>query len=230
MAGANPQRTSWNAEEVRGQLKPIWYRPIEPYIAQNVQIIAAYGLLYVSTARGLIALDAETGDLRWSYPTELPLGHSPTIDRGVAYVGGLDHKLYAIDAMTGAGLWTFEAGAGFQTNPLVAGGLVYLGNRDGTMYAVHAHGSPQAGRLAWKYKTGGPVLFSAAYQDNTIYFASNDSYAYALDAGTGALVWKSAKLPGAGFASWWPVIAGDQVVFAGSTAYRRLRPGTDTLH
>ena len=232
MAGANPQRTSWNTEEVRGKLKPIWYRPIEPYIAENVQIIAAYGLLYVSTARGLIALDAETGNLRWNYPTELPLGHSPTIDGGVAYVGGLDHKLHAIDAMTGAGLWTFEAGAGFQTNPVVAEGRVYLGNRDGHMYAIHAHGRPQAGGLAWKYKTGGPVLFSAAYQDNTVYFASNDSHAYALNAGTGALVWKSAKLPGAGFASWWPVIAGDQVVFVGSAAYRPgYRPGlSDNLN
>ncbi len=80
-------------------------------------------------------------------------------------------------------------------------------------------------------KPAGPILFSAAYQDNTIYFASNDSYAYALNAGTGALVWKSAKLPGAGFASWWPVIAGNQVVFAGSAAHRAryCRPGAGDL-
>lgn len=228
MAGANPQRTSWNAEEVRGRLKPVWYRPIEPYIAQNVQIIAAYGLLYVSTARGLIALEADTGATRWIYPTELPLGHSPTIDNGVAYVGGLDHKLHAIDAMTGEGLWSFTAEAGFVTNPLVARGLVYLGNRDGTMYAVHANGSPEQGQLAWKHKTGGPILFSAAYKDGAVYVASNDMHAYAFDATNGQLIWKSAKLPGAGFASWWPVVTGEQVVFVGSRAYRTgIAPGKD---
>ncbi|MBM4463943.1 MAG: hypothetical protein FJ012_11580, partial [Chloroflexi bacterium] len=86
MAGANPQRTSWVPEEVRGQLSPVWHRAIEPYISQNVQIIAANGLLHISTARGLYALDAANGHTVWVYPTELPLGHSPTYHEGVLYV------------------------------------------------------------------------------------------------------------------------------------------------
>ena len=53
MAGANPQRTSWTAEEVRGELRPLWYKPFEPYISQKVQIIAAYNTLYIATAKGL---------------------------------------------------------------------------------------------------------------------------------------------------------------------------------
>ena len=77
MAGANPQRTSWVADEVAGDLTVAWYKPIEPFISQNVQIIAADSKLFISTARGLYALDASTGDLVWTYPTELPLGHSP---------------------------------------------------------------------------------------------------------------------------------------------------------
>ena len=219
MAGANPERTSWTAEEVRGELKPLWYKPFEPYISQKVQIIAAYNTLYIATARGLYALDASSGAQRWVYPTAQPLGHSPTIQDGIAYVGGFDHKLHAIDAFTGQGLWTFEARAGFQTNPLVAAGKVYAGSRDGFFYAIHA-GGPQAGQLAWKYPTQGPILFSAAYKDGVVYFASQDSHAYALDAQTGGLVWKSAKLPGAGFHSFWPVVYQDRVIFAGSHNYR----------
>ncbi len=219
MAGANPERTSWSPEEVRGQLRPVWYKPFEPYISQKVQIIAAYQTLYIATARGLYALDAGSGAQRWVYPTELPLGNSPTISDGVAYVGGLDHRLYAIDAFSGQGLWSFEAGAGFETNPLVVAGNVYAGSRDGCMYAIHAQG-PQAGQLAWKYATQGPILFSAAYRDGVVYFASQDSHAYALDAQSGNLVWKSAKLPGAGFHSWWPVVYGNKVIFAGSRNYR----------
>ncbi|HSJ52969.1 MAG TPA: hypothetical protein VLC52_04410, partial [Anaerolineae bacterium] len=65
MAGANPQRTSWTPEEVRGNLYPHWYRPIEPYIQAKVQLIAANGLIYVSTAKGLYALDAEDGAIAW---------------------------------------------------------------------------------------------------------------------------------------------------------------------
>jgi outer membrane protein assembly factor BamB len=231
MAGANPQRTSWSPEEVPGKLEPVWYRPIEAYIAPKIQIIASNDLLYISTARGLYALytgtgDGDAGQVAWVYPTELPLGHSPTIHNGVAYVGGLDRKLHAINALTGQGLWTFEAEAGFQTNPLVVDSIVYAGSRDGYMYAIYADDHPNKGTLAWKYKTDGPILFSAAYQDNTIYFASNDSHAYALNAATGGLVWKSSKLLGSGFHSWWPVVYQDPasgvdvVIFAGSNNYR----------
>lgn len=226
MAGANPRRTSWTPEEIRGSLKPAWFKTFEPYIPQKVQIIAANNTLYISTARGLYALNADTGAERWVYPTEMPLGHSPTVHNGVVYVGGFDRNLHAIDASNGNGLWTFEADAGFQTNPLVMNGKVYAGSRDGTFYALHTDGS-NAGTLAWKYRTDGPILFSAAYKDGVVFFASNDSHAYALDAETGALVWKSAKLPGAGFNSWWPVVYQDRVIFAGSNNYRFTGPPFD---
>lgn len=243
MVGANPQRTSWTPEQVpsadylaahrnewdSGKLYPHWYRPIEPYIQQKVQIIAANDILYISTAKGLYALDAATGANKWVYPTELPLGHSPTIANGIAYVGGFDHKLHALNALTGQKLWTFEAELGFQTNPLVIGDKVFLGNRDGYFYAIYSNDSPQKGQQAWKFKTDGPILFSAAYKDGVLFFASNDSYAYALNADTGAQVWKT-KLPGAGFHSWWPVVYQNYVVFAGSSNYREgVRP-TNSEH
>lgn len=245
MAGADPQRTSWTREQVpsadymaahrnrpgNGMLYPQWAKPLAAYIPQKVQIIAANSTLYVSTARGLYALDPATGSVKWVFPTELPLGHSPTIDGNVAYVGGLDHRLYAIDATAGNLLWSYAgAEAGFDTNPLVVNQRVYSGNRDGYMYAIYANGHPLQGQLAWRYKTDGPIHFSAAYDGANIYFASDDSYAYALNAQTGDLVWKSAKLPGAGFHSWWPVVYGDIVVFAGSSLYRdNIRPGTPPL-
>ena len=265
MAGANPQRTSHTEEQVpsaqymaahrtdwgNGMLYPQWYKPFEAYIPHNVQIIGANGLLYISTARGLYAVNADTGDLRWVYPTEMPLGHSPTIYNGIAYVGGLDHKLHAIEAnpdvtqlplrpdSSGQNVrinnqvhWTFEAEAGFETNPLVINDTVYAGNRDGFMYAVNA----STGSLRWKFSTGGPILFSAAASriGSTIYFASNDSYAYAVDALTGTQIWKSAKLPGAGFSSYWPVVYSDPqmqheyVLLSGSHNYRdNVGPGPD---
>ena len=79
MAAANPQRTSWTPEEVRGDLALDWYRPIEPYIPNKIQPIAANGKIYVSTANGLYTFRASDGALLWVYPTELPLGNSPTI-------------------------------------------------------------------------------------------------------------------------------------------------------
>lgn len=243
--GANPQRTSWTPEEIPGVLRPIWYRPIDPYINYKIQIIAAHDTLYVSTARGLYALstndidpsDGNTlgGDVKWVYPTELPIGHSPTVEGNVVYFGGYDRRLVALDAAPDLAslpvrngvrvndqvLWSFEAQAGFETNPLVVNNTVYAGSRDGYLYAINA----TTGQLVWTYPRQdepplSPILFSAAYKDNVIYFASNDSYAYAVDAENGELVWRSAKLPGQGFHSYWPVIYEDWVVLAGSNNYR----------
>lgn len=220
MAAANPQRTSRNSEEVRGLLVPKWARPIEPYILHRIQLIAARGKIYVSTARGVFALDAAAGAEQWRFETEFPMGHSPTVNEGVLYVGCLDRKIYALDADTGREIWSFKADKGFETNPLVVEGRVYAGCRDGNLYCLDA----ASGKLVWKFGAGGPICFSAAYQDGVVFFAANDGHAYAVDAGSGALVWKSAMLPGHGFYSHWPVVVGDRVIYAGTHNYRHIPP------
>ena len=83
MVAANPERTSWTPEEVRGDLQPEWYTTIEPYVHHKIQVIAAEDKVFVSTARGLYAFDAENGAHLWTYGTDLPLGHSPTYADGV---------------------------------------------------------------------------------------------------------------------------------------------------
>ncbi|MEW6651374.1 MAG: PQQ-binding-like beta-propeller repeat protein, partial [Chloroflexota bacterium] len=227
----NVERTSWTPEEVSGRLGVDWYRPIEAYIPQNVQIIASDGMVFIATARGLYALNATNGAEVWRFDTELPLGNSPTVADGVVYVGGFDRRLYALRVSDGALLWSYNgAGAGYSTNPLVVGGRVILGNRDGAMYAIGAHGSASQGQLLWKYQTGGLIDLTAAYKDGVVYFASNDNYAYALRADNGALVWRSDKLPGDGYQSYWPVIYQDKVIFSAASGYRTgYNPGTGSI-
>jgi outer membrane protein assembly factor BamB len=238
MAGANPQRTSWTAANISGDLALDWYRTITPYIPPRFQIIAANNTLYISSAKGLYALDASTGGQNWVFPTELPLGQSPTYasigGENVLFVGGHDHRLYAIkDSGSSYQLkWTFKIGinstldpgeipSGYDTNPLVINNTVYMGNRNGYVYAVNA----ATGSLIWKFKTNGRIDFSIAASANNsiVYVVSNDTYAYALNAANGNLVWKSVKLPtGDGFQSWWPVVhtAGNALIISSSRAVR----------
>lgn len=218
---ANSERTSWTPEQVTGNLNVLWYRPIEAYIPQNSQVITANGLLYISTARGLYALNAASGAVVWRYDTEMPLGNSPTVSNGVVYVGGYDRKLHALDALTGSHLWAYSgAKAGFDTNPLVVNGKVIAGNRDGNMYAIGAHGTGEQGNLLWKFQTQGAIHLSAAFKDGIVYFASNDNFAYALNASNGQLIWRSLRLPGMQFQSYWPVIYKDLVIFSVAPGYR----------
>ncbi|KKS95571.1 MAG: hypothetical protein UV73_C0016G0017, partial [Candidatus Gottesmanbacteria bacterium GW2011_GWA2_43_14] len=78
MPGYNPQRTSWAPSGPKGLLKGEWAKPIEPYIPQKVQIVAAEGKIFLSTAKGLYAFNASDGTQLWVYATSMPLGHSPT--------------------------------------------------------------------------------------------------------------------------------------------------------
>lgn len=226
MLGANPQRTSWVADEVRGDVRPVWYRPIEPYINYKVQVIAADGKLFISTARGMYCLDADTGAVLWIYPTEIPLGHSPTYANGKVYVGSYDRTVHCVDAVTGrkvAGWSPHVALAGFETNPLVVDGRVYAGNRDGYFYCLDA----TTGVLIWRFKTGAAIRNSAAMDaQKVIYFASEDLHGYALrdQGGAAQLVWKSPKLLGDTFASYWPVVYRDWVVFSGGMGYFNVAP------
>jgi len=55
-----------------------------------------------------------------------------------------------------------------------------------------------------------------------------DMHAYALQAADGKEKWKTEKLYGAGFHSWWPVIWRDRVIFATGHNYRNgLSPGSE---
>lgn len=223
MAGANAQRTSHNDVEVRGNLTVDWYHVIDSFVDSKVQVIAAAGKIFLSTSKGLVAFDAVTGKQLWFYATELPPGHSPTYFNGVIYLGCFDHKIHALDANTGAsksGWPSAEAGAGFETNPLAISDsytgnqpLVLAGSRDGYFYAYDGNNAA----VKWSFGTNGPIRFSAAYKNGVVYFVSDDAYAYALDAASGSLVWKSAKLPGAGFSTYWPVIYTDN--YSGSPTY-----------
>lgn len=228
----NPQRTSWTSEEVRAtNMVVAWYRPIEAYISQNVQLIASNGLIFVASSRGLYALRADNGQEAWRFNTELPLGNSPTIVDGTLYVAGLDHNLYALDAASGTLLWTFKgAGGGYSTNPLVVDGKVLLGNRDGFFYAIGAQGTPGQGQQLWKYPSGAPIELTAAYSQGVVYFAADDNHAYALQSSTGNLVWKSDLMPGDGYGSFWPVVYGDYVIFSAASGYRTgMNPGTASV-
>jgi hypothetical protein len=231
MSGANPQRTSWVSEQVPATntgvtsltLHPQWYAPIEGYIPHKIQIVAGNNTVFVSSANGVYAFAADTGVLKWVFPTELPIGHSPTYFETSfpnhpkrLYIPGMDHKLYCIDAdpvisslptdtATGQKVnnqkcWTngdFEAGAGFETNPLVANVSgqvkVFAGNRDSKEYAVNDNGDTWS--LAWTYQATAPILFSTAMsKDQTkVYFASLDNGTYGVNVLNGILAWPSVK-------------------------------------
>jgi outer membrane protein assembly factor BamB len=128
---------------------------------------AAGGLVFLAGSDGIVrALDAATGQARWTAYTGGAVRYPPTISAGRALVGSADGWAYAFEAAGGRLLWRFRAapaerripvyGALVSTWPvssgvIVDGGTAYfaagINNFDGT-HVVAADAA--TGRLMWQ--------------------------------------------------------------------------------
>ena len=71
--------------------------------------------------------------------------------------------------------------------PVIAEGIVCFGSTaDDTVRALDV----KTGQEKWHFVTGGPVRFAPQIVTGKAYFASDDGYAYCVDAATGKLAWK----------------------------------------
>ncbi len=154
-------------------------------------------MLYVGSYNNRIyALNAQTGDEKWSFSTGDMVITRPVIADGMVYVGSWDGKLYALNSANGGLVWSFATGGKVDSSPAVADGIVYVGSHDGKIYALNAstgmvgydwelHNS-----IIWSYTTGDMVMLSSpAVADGMVYVGSYDGKLYALNAKTGAFQW-----------------------------------------
>ena len=93
--------------------------------------------------------------------------------------------------------WSFQTGGGIAASATVVAGSVYFGSWDGYEYAL----DELTGALKWKIYLGKTVAekcypkvigvtSSAAVQNGVVYVGGGDSDWYALNARTGAVLWK----------------------------------------
>lgn len=161
--------TGINAETVSG-LQPAWSRVLGPPASMEGTPLIAADTMYVTTGRNQVyALDAATGDVRWSYQYPDPDQGSPCCgrdSRGVALTEDLvimptlDAHLIALDRRTGVVRWTAEVGPWEQnysitSPPLYVDGLIITGMSGGesaTRGFLAAY-DPKTGREVWRTST-----------------------------------------------------------------------------
>ncbi|WP_200308380.1 outer membrane protein assembly factor BamB family protein [Streptomyces adelaidensis] len=181
------------------------------------------GTVYVWRDARLRALDARTGEERWSYPIGdaascggVPVRLTPATD-GYVYVSA-GSRVLAIDVAGGHVRWHFEAPAVFLSaptfapGPAVTGGGVYLADYLGTVYALDATDGRDRWRIATESRSSlEPVLVAAGH----VHVGSGKGL-YTLDAVTGTPKWRFQ--------------AGGEIVGAPSVAEGRIHFGsTDHL-
>ncbi|MFD3834709.1 PQQ-binding-like beta-propeller repeat protein [Streptomyces sp. NPDC058642] len=155
------------------------------------------GTVYVWQDARLRALDARTGDERWSYPIGdaascggVPVRVTQAPD-GYVYVSA-GTRVLALDVANGHVKWHFEAPAvflcppAFVPGPAVTGGGVYLADYLGTVYALDAADGRDRWRIATEARASiEPVLVVAGH----VHVGSGKGL-YTLDAVTGTPKWR----------------------------------------
>ncbi|MGW4978779.1 outer membrane protein assembly factor BamB family protein [Streptomyces mirabilis] len=155
------------------------------------------GTVYVWKDARLRALEARTGEERWSYPIGdaascggVPVRITSAPD-GYVYISA-GTRVLAVDVAGGHVRWHFEAPAVFLSpptfvpGPAVTGGGVYLADYLGTVYALDATDGRDRWRIATEARSSiDPVLVAAGH----VHVGSGKGL-YTLDAVTGTPKWR----------------------------------------
>ena len=142
-------------EQTIGKLGLAWTRELGTTRGLEATPLVENGVIYTTSAWSVVyALDAKSGDVRWTYDPEVPRSKAfficcDVVNRGVAlyrgkvYVGTLDGRLIALDQHTGKPVWsvmTVEPGKAYEISgyPRIAKRMVLIGN-SGSEYGVRGY-------------------------------------------------------------------------------------------
>ncbi|HEY2628924.1 MAG TPA: PQQ-binding-like beta-propeller repeat protein [Usitatibacter sp.] len=156
------------------------------------------GRVYFGSSDGkLYAVDAKTGERRWSFRTQGAVASSPAIDAERVYFTSRDGSLYAVNANTGRLAWRYRFGANLGpynfwdyrlSSPVLASGAVLVGGGDGTVVSLDA----RSGKLRWRFDAQSRVRSTPAVSGGFVVFGTHSGYVIALDQQTGKESWRFA--------------------------------------
>lgn len=157
--------------------------------------------------------------VKWVYTTEGDVSATPAVEGGVLFFPDWGGWLHKVDAATGARIWSRQIsdytgvpGSISRNTPALHGNRLFFGTLKGDFLAVDA----RSGELLWKMHadphpaaviTQSPIAFGnrvyvgiSSYESS---IAENPAYpccnfrgsVLALDAGTGAVVWRTHTVP-----------------------------------
>ncbi len=130
--------------------------------------------------RGVVALDAETGDQIWQFELDEPVNSSPAVAGDLVFVGLRDGRVVALRKDTGEIEWEFLTQGRIFSSPAVRNGVLYIGSGDRNVYVIDA----LTGEERWRFETADAVVSSPAVNDKIIAVSSFDRELYILDANT----------------------------------------------
>lgn len=171
--------------------KRLWSLSLAYYGGVLVPGPTGSGLVYCGTSQELLAIDAATGHVAWSF---CPYGRkgetiysSPALAKGRLYVGDRRGYLHCLAAGTGEPVWRVRTSRAavndVNTDPVVSGNVVVVG----TNAKLAAGYDVTCGRQIWRRRLSGPCTnLEPAGVDRVLLWSGET--ALLLSAGTGSLL------------------------------------------
>ncbi|MEI6226608.1 MAG: PQQ-binding-like beta-propeller repeat protein [Deltaproteobacteria bacterium] len=164
------------------------YKPLEP---AGPGIDPLTGMVVAATRDGYVAAFDKGGKEMWWAKLEGPYLAAPAVGDGLAFIAGLDGRVFAFDAARGEFRWMYEYREEFGSQPVVSGDLVYVATLEGTVLALDA----KTGTWKWHFRREPSAKFiilgvgRPTVVDGVLYQGFADGSVVALDAKTGAVKW-----------------------------------------
>ncbi len=148
-------------------------------------------LVFGSRDANVYALEAATGEKKWTFAYDSTWAMATTVNEGTVYVGwSTNNKISALELATGAKKWDFDAGSHTYATPVVVGEDVYFGSANGTLRRF----DKSSGTLKWSYDVGADIYSAPVHDDGTLFFGTDDGRLVAVSEGA-AVVHKAFYLP-----------------------------------
>ncbi|MCH4090050.1 PQQ-binding-like beta-propeller repeat protein [Acetobacter sp.] len=151
-----------------------------------------------------VAVEVETGKVKWRANVGTPGRSAPTIAKNRVFFSTIDARLFALDATSGHQLWTYAASMAPTVMfgapaPAVVDGIVLAGFGSGDIVALRE----ESGEVVWSDTLGAATGMSAAgdfscirslpvIQNGTAYAMSVSASLVAFDMRSGRRLWERA--------------------------------------
>ena len=158
-----------------GRLGLAWSVDLDTNAGQEATPIMRDGTLYIISAYDVVrAVDARTGEVRWTYDPQVraaaarsccgPVSRGVAVENGLVYVGALDGRLIALNAQDGTVRWQVQTlddawppavNYSITGAPRVIKGRVIIGNGGAEFGArgfITAYDA-QSGKKEWRFYT-----------------------------------------------------------------------------
>jgi outer membrane protein assembly factor BamB len=136
--------------------------------------------------QGLVALDARSGAVLWTLG-DREFASPPRLAGDLAVLSDKQGALHAFNAASGRLLWTHKTGSAI-TAPVAGGqdGRLYVGTANGWFLAL----KKKNGKIAWRWRVGVGMTFTAVLHEKTVLFHSHDAVLYAFNKRNGHMLWR----------------------------------------